>query len=65
MLRASRDQSAVRRALEAVRAAARNGDNLVPACLNAVKAHATHGEICTAMRDVFGVHHADSQTAGV
>jgi methylmalonyl-CoA mutase N-terminal domain/subunit len=64
-LRARRDRMAVERALEAVRAAARNGDNLVPACLDAVKAYATHGEICNAMRDVFGMYQADSQTAGV
>ncbi len=64
-LRAGRDQPAVERTLEAVRAAARNGANLVPACLDAVKAYATHGEICNAMRDVFGVYQADSQTAGV
>jgi methylmalonyl-CoA mutase N-terminal domain/subunit len=64
-LRATRDPDAVRRGLDAVRAAARNGDNLVPACLAAVKAYATHGEICDVMRDVFGVYQADSQTAGV
>ena len=64
-LRAGRDRMAVERTLEAVRAAARSGDNLVPACLDAVKAYATHGEICNAMRDVFGVYQADSQTAGV
>lgn len=65
MLRAGRDPVAVQRTLEAVRQAARDGSNLVPVCLDAVKAYATHGEICNAMRDVFGVHHADSQTAGV
>jgi methylmalonyl-CoA mutase N-terminal domain/subunit len=64
-LRAGRDPAAVERGLEGVRAAARNGSNLVPACLDAVKAYATHGEICNAMRDVFGVYRADSQTAGV
>jgi methylmalonyl-CoA mutase, N-terminal domain len=64
-LRAARDQDAVQRTIEAVRTAARNGDNLVPVCLDAVRAHATHGEICNAMRDVFGVHHPDAQTAGV
>ena len=64
-LRAARDQVAVQRALEAVRTAARSGDNLVPVCLDAVKVYATHGEICNAMRDVFGVYRADSQTARV
>ncbi|WP_051209640.1 methylmalonyl-CoA mutase family protein [Sphingobium quisquiliarum] len=64
-LRARRDQAAVDAALEKVREAARNGDNLVPACLEAVKLYATHGELCNAMRDVFGVHTPDSQLAGV
>ncbi len=64
-LRAWRDQNAVQHSLDAVRAAARNGDNLVPVCLGAVKVLATHGEICNAMRDVFGVHHPDAQTAGI
>ena len=48
-----------------MREAARTGTNLVEPCLAAVKLYATHGELCDAMRDVFGVHHADSQTAGV
>ena len=64
-LRARRDSAAVARALEAVREAARQGTNLVPPCLAAVKVHATHGELCSAMRDVFGVHTPDSQLTGV
>lgn len=64
-LRARRDQPAVDAALDKVRAAARNGDNLVAVCLEAVKVYATHGEICNAMRDVFGVHTPDSQLAGI
>jgi methylmalonyl-CoA mutase N-terminal domain/subunit len=64
-LRARRDQSAVDAVLDKVRAAARNGDNLVAVCLEAVKVYATHGEICNAMRDVFGVHAPDSQLAGI
>ncbi|NIJ18251.1 methylmalonyl-CoA mutase family protein [Sphingobium vermicomposti] len=64
-LRARRDQPAVDAALDKVREAARNGDNLVPVCLDAVKLYATHGELCNAMRDVFGVHTPDSQLAGV
>ena len=64
-LRAGRDRAAVARALDAVRAAARDGGNLVPVCLDAVKAYATHGEICNAMRDVFGTYRADAQTARV
>jgi methylmalonyl-CoA mutase N-terminal domain/subunit len=64
-LRARRDNAAVATALEAVRAAARSGANLVPPCLAAVKVYATHGELCDAMRDVFGVHTPDSQLSGV
>lgn len=64
-LRARRDQAAVDAALEAVREAARSGDNMVAPCLVAVKAYATHGEICNAMRDVFGQYTANSQLGGV
>jgi methylmalonyl-CoA mutase, N-terminal domain len=64
-LRARRDQPAVHAALEKVREAARSGANMVPPCLEAVKLYATHGEICNAMRDVFGVHSADSQLMGI
>jgi methylmalonyl-CoA mutase N-terminal domain/subunit len=64
-LRASRDASRVSAALERVRAAAREGTNLVPPCLEAVRAYATHGEICNAMRDVFGTYTPDSQLAGI
>jgi methylmalonyl-CoA mutase N-terminal domain/subunit len=64
-LRANRDNDEVERALEQVREAARNGDNLMPPCLGAVKVYATHGEICNAMRDVFGVYTSDSQLGGV
>ena len=64
-LRARRDAAAVSAALEAVRQAARSGANLVPPCLAAVKVYATHGELCDAMREVFGVHSPDSQLTGV
>jgi methylmalonyl-CoA mutase N-terminal domain/subunit len=64
-LRARRDNDRVQQTLEAVREAARSGANLVPVCLEAVKAYATHGEICNAMRDVFGVYSSDSQLTGL
>jgi len=64
-LRARRDNAAVTAALDKVREAARSGANLVPPCLEAVKVCATHGELCDAMRDVFGVHTADSQLMGI
>jgi methylmalonyl-CoA mutase N-terminal domain/subunit len=55
-VRASRDQSAWRSALDGVTAAARGRDNLVPAIIAAVEAQATVGEIAEAMRAVFGEH---------
>jgi methylmalonyl-CoA mutase N-terminal domain/subunit len=53
-LRAERSAAGVAGALQAVRAAARGSDNLMPAILAAVKADATLGEISDALRDVFG-----------
>lgn len=64
-LRARRDNAAVAQALDAVRSAARDGSNLVPPCIAAVKVYATHGELCNALREVFGVHTPDSQLTGV
>jgi methylmalonyl-CoA mutase N-terminal domain/subunit len=55
-MRAARDASSWRAALDAVAAAARGGDNLVPPILRAVEAHATVGEIADTMRGVFGEH---------
>jgi methylmalonyl-CoA mutase N-terminal domain/subunit len=53
-LRARRDASAWRSALDAVGAAARGRDNLVPPIIAAVEAGATVGEIADTMRGVFG-----------
>ncbi len=64
-VRAERDARAVEKALERVREAARGDENLVPVCLEAVRLHATHGELCAALRDVFGEYHPDSLTQGV
>ncbi len=55
-VRASRDHAAWRAALEAVTAAARGSDNLVPPIVHAVEKRATVGEISDAMRAVFGGH---------
>ncbi len=52
--RAKRDSVAAKQAVDAVRAAAKGTDNLMPVILAAVKANATKGEIADAMRDVFG-----------
>ena len=52
--RAARNATATKQALEAVRAAAKGQDNLMPPILAAVKAQATLGEVSDALRDVFG-----------
>jgi methylmalonyl-CoA mutase N-terminal domain/subunit len=54
--RADRDGEVVEAELAALREAARGEENLLPHILAAVKAYASVGEICTAMRDVFGEH---------
>jgi methylmalonyl-CoA mutase, N-terminal domain len=53
-LRRSRDAAAVARALDAMRQAAAGTDNLMPPILDAVRAYATLGEMCDALRDVWG-----------
>jgi methylmalonyl-CoA mutase N-terminal domain/subunit len=55
-LRSRRDNAAVTRNLDAVRRTARGSDNLLPVMREALAAYATVGEICNALRDVFGVH---------
>ncbi|HXI57342.1 MAG TPA: methylmalonyl-CoA mutase family protein [Polyangia bacterium] len=56
--RATRNDDAARGALQALAAAARRTDNLVPAILASVKARATLGEIADALRGVFGEYRA-------
>jgi methylmalonyl-CoA mutase, N-terminal domain len=53
-VRAERDAGAVARALACVEADARNGANLMPAILAAVKAYASVGEITQRLVSVFG-----------
>ena len=53
-LRATRDNDAVGRALERLTAAARGSDNLMYPILEASRAYATLGEMCDALREVFG-----------
>src|SRR5258708_16711950 len=55
-LRADRSQSEVNRRLSSLRTAAEGKDNLMPFIYYAVKSYATLGEICDAMRDVFGTY---------
>jgi methylmalonyl-CoA mutase, N-terminal domain len=54
--RAARSASACAAALDRVVTTARGTGNLVPPILAALTAHATLGEVCDAMRGVFGVH---------
>ena len=53
-LRRSRDGAAVDQALGRLREAALGTDNLMPFLLDAVRAYATVGEMCDALRDVWG-----------
>ncbi|MEV7226636.1 MULTISPECIES: methylmalonyl-CoA mutase family protein [Polymorphospora] len=51
-----RDDAAVKAALHRMLTAARGGENMIPAMLDAVRAEATLGEICDALRDEWGVY---------
>ncbi len=51
-----RDTHAVERCLAALADVARGDDNLIPPTIEAVKAHATAGEIVKALRAVFGTY---------
>ncbi len=53
-LKKTRDNDAVRRALDQLRATARTTANLMPPILDAVRVYATVGEMCDALRDVWG-----------
>ena len=54
--RAKRDGGAVQNALEKLKGAAENMENTMPATIEAVREYATLGEICSALRDVYGVY---------
>jgi methylmalonyl-CoA mutase N-terminal domain/subunit len=53
-VRDSRDHTAVQQSLERLRAAARSSDNTMPFLLDAARAYATVGEMCDALREVWG-----------
>jgi methylmalonyl-CoA mutase N-terminal domain/subunit len=55
-VRESRDAQRLRAALQALGDVAAGSGNLLPAILESVRASATIGEICNALRAVFGVH---------
>ena len=54
--KATRDKGAVANALEKLKKAAVENENTMPATIEAVKAYATVEEICTALRDVYGIY---------
>jgi methylmalonyl-CoA mutase N-terminal domain/subunit len=54
--RTKRDKGAVEKALDSLKLAAQRGDNTMPATIEAVRAYATLGEICSALRDVYGIY---------
>jgi len=54
--RTKRDGGAVSNALEKLKRAAQAHENTMPATIEAVRAYATLGEICSALRDVYGVY---------
>jgi methylmalonyl-CoA mutase N-terminal domain/subunit len=53
-LKATRDTATVTRTLDALATAARTPENLMPRILDAVRAYATVGEMCDALRRVWG-----------
>jgi methylmalonyl-CoA mutase, N-terminal domain len=57
-LRQKRDSQQVENALTELKQRAAGSDNLMPSIVDAVKAYATVGEICHALREVFGEYQA-------
>jgi len=53
-LKLTRDNDRVLRTLDSLRAVARGTSNTMPAILDCVRAYATVGEMCDALRDVWG-----------
>ena len=53
-IRRTRDRGRVDRTLDALRRTAAGAGNLMPPLIEAVRAHATLGEMCAALRDVWG-----------
>ena len=54
--RTGRDAGAVANALEKLKTAARKNENTMPATIDAVRVYATLGEICSSLRDVYGIY---------
>jgi methylmalonyl-CoA mutase N-terminal domain/subunit len=63
-LKAERDNGTVKGVLGELRKTAQGADNLMPVILDAVRVYATLGEICDALRDVFGEYQPVSTLGG-
>jgi methylmalonyl-CoA mutase N-terminal domain/subunit len=59
-LKKRRDNAEVGKSLDSLRRAAEGKENTMPAILDAVRAYATLGEICDALRSVFGTYQETS-----
>ena len=55
-VKAERDNDAVKVALDWLRSAAENDENVMPPILEAVKCYATIGEIMGVLKDVYGTY---------
>lgn len=55
-VKSARDNGTVQNTLEKLKKAAQANENLMPMTIEAVKAYATVEEICTALRDVYGIY---------
>ena len=62
-LKKNRNAAKVEACLADLKEAAMQGVNIIPACLDAVKAYATIGEICDRLRDVYGEYSERSAAA--
>jgi methylmalonyl-CoA mutase N-terminal domain/subunit len=59
-VRRKRNAEQVAKALDSLRQAAQSSENTMPALLDAVRAYATVGEMCSALQDVFGTYRETS-----
>jgi (2R)-ethylmalonyl-CoA mutase len=62
--RGTRDKAVVTKALDALRTAARDGENVMPVSIDAAKAGVTTGEWADALREVYGTYRAPTGVTG-
>ena len=55
-VKTTRDKGAVANALEKLKNAAKNNENVMPATVEAVKVYATVEEICMSLTDIYGIY---------